>query len=79
MIPLIQSKRAEVAELCEKYGVERLDLFESASSVDNAFDPDASDLDFVVSFERRDPPTSSAGTSGLRRIWSSCSGAKWTW
>lgn len=44
----------EVAALCEKYGVERLDLFGSAAG--EGFDPEASDLDFVVSFERRDPP-----------------------
>lgn len=56
MIPLVQDKRAEVAALCERYGVERLDLFGSASSAGGGFDPDASDLDFVVSFERRDPP-----------------------
>lgn len=54
MIPLVQDKRAEVAELCRRYGVERLDLFGSAGG--EGFDPDASDLDFVVSFERRDPP-----------------------
>src|SRR5215213_10529546 len=32
----------------------RLDLFGSAAG--DGFDPEASDLDFVVSFERRDPP-----------------------
>ncbi len=47
--------------LTERYGVERLDLFGSASfasdsSADGGFDPDRSDLDFVVAFERRDPP-----------------------
>lgn len=55
MIPLVEDRRAEVAGLCKKYGVERLDLFGSAGS-DGGFDPDRSDLDFVVSFERRDPP-----------------------
>jgi predicted nucleotidyltransferase len=34
--------------------VKRLDLFGSAAS--DGFDPEASDLDFVVSFERRDFP-----------------------
>ena len=54
MIGIVEDKRAEVAALCEKYGVERLDLFGSAAG--EGFDPEASDLDFVVSFERRDPP-----------------------
>jgi predicted nucleotidyltransferase len=34
--------------------LKRLDLFGSAAG--DGFDPEASDLDFVVSFERRDPP-----------------------
>ncbi len=53
MIAAVEDKRAEVAELCERYGVRRLDLFGSAAG--DGFDPEASDLDFVVSFERRDP------------------------
>ncbi len=56
MIAIVEDKRAEVAELCERYGVERLDLFGSASGTGDGFDPERSDLDFVVSFERRDPP-----------------------
>ncbi len=56
MIPAVEDKKAEVAKLCEKYGVEKLDLFGSASGTGDGFDPDRSDLDFVVSFERRDPP-----------------------
>ena len=54
MISIVEDRRAEVAALCENYGVERLYLFGSA--VGGGFDPEASDLDFVVSFERRDPP-----------------------
>src|SRR5215211_8670805 len=54
MIGIIEDRRAEVAALCERYGVKRLDLFGSAAG--DGFDPEASDLDFVVSFERRDPP-----------------------
>lgn len=54
MISLVEDKRAEVARLCERYGVERLDLFGSAAG--EGFDPEESDLDFVVRFERRDPP-----------------------
>jgi predicted nucleotidyltransferase len=54
MLGIVEDKRAEVTALCEKYGVKRLDLFGSAAG--DGFDPEASDLDFVVSFERRDPP-----------------------
>jgi uncharacterized protein len=54
MIAAVEDKRAEVAALCERYGVQRLDLFGSAAG--DGFDPGASDLDFVVSFERRDTP-----------------------
>ena len=54
MIGIVENRRAEVAAVCERYGVKRLDLFGSAAG--DGFDPEASDLDFVVSFERRDPP-----------------------
>jgi uncharacterized protein len=54
MIRIVEDKRAEVAALCVKYGVKRLELFGSGAG--DGFDPEASDLDFVVSFERRDPP-----------------------
>ena len=54
MISIVEDRRAEIAALCERYGVERLDLFGSAAG--DGFDPEASDLDYVVSFEKRDPP-----------------------
>lgn len=57
MIAAIEDRKMEVAEICQRYGIERLDLFGSAaSSTGDGFDPEASDLDFVVSFERREPP-----------------------
>ncbi len=56
MIAAVEDKRAEVAALCRRHGVERLDLFGSASGTGDGFDPEGSDLDFVVSFGRRDPP-----------------------
>lgn len=52
---MVEEKRGEVARLCEKYGVERLELFGSASRDGERFDPGESDLDFVVSFEQREP------------------------
>ncbi|QIN85404.1 hypothetical protein GBA63_22120 (plasmid) [Rubrobacter tropicus] len=57
MIAVVEDKRAEVADLCRRHGVRRLDLFGSAAEAEGGgFDPEESDLDFVVSFERRDPP-----------------------
>ena len=44
-----------MAELCRQFGVRRLELFGSAAS--SAFDPQASDFDFIVEFGDR--------TSGL--------------
>jgi predicted nucleotidyltransferase len=46
MIDLVASKRDEIAALCRKYRIERLDLFGSAAT--GTFDPESSDLDFVV-------------------------------
>lgn len=54
MISPVEDKSAEVAAACRRHGVEQLDLFGSAA-VGN-FDPGSSDLDFIVSFERREPP-----------------------
>lgn len=54
MIAAVEDRKAEVAVLCRRHGVERLDLFGSAAG--EGFHPEGSDLDFVVSFEKRDPP-----------------------
>lgn len=54
MISPVEDKRAEVVATCRRQGVERLDLFGSAAG--GSFDPGSSDLDFIVSFERREPP-----------------------
>ena len=48
MIELIEQHRAQVLALCRKYDVRRLDIIGSATR--NDFDPDKSDLDFVVEF-----------------------------
>lgn len=48
MQPLIESKRAQVAEICRRFQVRRLELFGSAAS--DEFDPQRSDVDFVVDF-----------------------------
>jgi predicted nucleotidyltransferase len=49
MIAEVAARRTEVADLCRRFGVRRLDLFGSAARGD--FDPARSDLDFLVAFE----------------------------
>ena len=53
MHPTIQEKLQAIRELCVQYRVERLDLFGSAARDD--FDPQTSDLDFLVEFEPMSP------------------------
>lgn len=48
MLPLIESRRGELADFCRRFGVRRLELFGSAARGD--FDPVGSDLDFLVEF-----------------------------
>jgi len=48
MLPLIESRRVELVELCRRLGVRRLELF--GSTARGAFDPVGSDLDFLVEF-----------------------------
>lgn len=49
MLPLIDAKRAEIAELCRRYHVRRLEVFGSAAQ--GEFDPQRSDVDFLVEFD----------------------------
>lgn len=51
--PLIMEKLDDVRALCEKYRVKRLTVFGSAAK--GTFDPEKSDLDFLVEF-RPDAP-----------------------
>lgn len=44
----LDSKRPAIVALCEKYGVNSLDLFGSAA--DDDWHPEQSDLDFIVAF-----------------------------
>ena len=51
MHPAIADKREELAELCRRHDVARLEIFGSAArAVD--FDPHSSDADFLVKFRR---------------------------
>ncbi|MFN7021715.1 MAG: nucleotidyltransferase family protein [Phycisphaerales bacterium] len=48
MIPLVKDNLGAIAELCVKHGVHRLELFGSAACGD--FDPERSDIEFLVEF-----------------------------
>ena len=48
MIDLLEQHRQQIADICQKYRVKRLEVFGSAVRGD--FDPDASDVDFLVEF-----------------------------
>jgi len=53
MQPQLHRQSAEIAALCRRLHVARLDVFGSAVRED--FDSDSSDLDFVVEFEQLPP------------------------
>jgi predicted nucleotidyltransferase len=59
MIALIEEHRAEIAALCREFGVRRLEVFGSAAI--GTFNPETSDIDFLVDFEDRSP--------GIARRW----------
>lgn len=48
MIQLIETHRERLSEICRTRAVRRLEVFGSA--VTDEFDPDSSDLDFLVEF-----------------------------
>lgn len=48
MNSLVERRREAILDLCREYGVTRLELFGSAAT--EAFDPDHSDIDFIVEF-----------------------------
>ncbi|MEN6544556.1 MAG: nucleotidyltransferase domain-containing protein [Armatimonadia bacterium] len=52
MIRLIQDNLDKIHDLCDRFHVKRLEVFGSAS--DGRFDPNRSDLDFIVEFEPLD-------------------------
>ena len=71
MKAILDEKRQRLAELCHQFHVRRLALFGSALRDD--FDPQRSDLDFVVEFHPLEPGTY-AGTyfgliDGLERLF----------
>lgn len=51
MHQVIIEKQEEIAEVCRKYNVARLEIFGSAARGIN-FDPDKSDADFLMEFNQ---------------------------
>jgi len=56
MLPLIAERRSEIADICRRFGVRRLAVFGSAARGQD-FDPERSDVDFVVAFEPAASPS----------------------
>ena len=48
MISAIENHREEIAALCEEYGIKKLEVF--GSVVTGEFDPERSDVDFLVEY-----------------------------
>ena len=59
----IEQSRDSLADLCRRHCVHRLSLFGSATGT--AFDPERSDLDFVVEFDELTPPEYAEAYFGL--------------
>jgi predicted nucleotidyltransferase len=53
MHPVVRDKSAELAALCRRFGVSRLDVFGSAARASD-FDAARSDIDLLVEFDRAD-------------------------
>jgi predicted nucleotidyltransferase len=64
MQAFIEAKQTELESLCRRYHVRRLELFGSAAAGD--FEPETSDLDFLVDFEELDPPAYADAYFGLQ-------------
>ena len=63
MIPLITNHSDELAEICRRHHVRRLEVFGSAAS-DN-FDPEKSDIDFLVDYQLLPPAQHADAYFGL--------------
>lgn len=49
MVPVVREKMAEFVALCRRRGVKHVSVFGSAA--EGGFDPEHSDIDFLVEFE----------------------------
>jgi predicted nucleotidyltransferase len=62
-LKLTEEHRAELDDLCRRHHVSRLELFGSA--VSGECDAEASDLDFLVEFQRLEPGDRADASFGL--------------
>jgi hypothetical protein len=53
MQPIIAARQSEIADLCRRFHVRRLDVFGSAAA--GGFDPARSDIDILVAFAPGSP------------------------
>lgn len=71
MLSIIENKRVELADLCRRFSVKKLELFGSA--LEGRFDLASSDLDFLVEFEQSTPTEHASRyfgfLSGLRDLF----------
>ena len=67
MLPAVERKATELAELCAKHRVRRLAVFGSAVADRSApsFDPSRSDLDVLVEFQQMTPAEHAENYFGL--------------
>lgn len=63
MHPVIEDELEELHRLCERYKVKRLEVFGSA--VSGKFDPETSDLDFLVEYQDLEPGENAEAYFGL--------------
>lgn len=64
MNSIIKKNQSQIAAICEKYRVVKIELFGSAIRDD--FDPNQSDLDFLVEFQPMPPVEYANSFFGLR-------------
>ena len=63
MVAKVSQHIDELIELCRTYNVRRLDLFGSAATTD--FQPEKSDLDFLIDFQPMEPKKHAKSYFGL--------------
>jgi len=56
MLKEIEDHREQIAELCRRYGVHRLEIFGSAARGEE-FEPGRSDIDFLIEFNEGQYPS----------------------
>jgi predicted nucleotidyltransferase len=74
MIAFLERRRAEIAELCRRFHVRRLDVFGSAARVHDF--ADESDVDLLVEYEAEYDPPSFKDFLALREALSRMLGRK---